>query len=139
MVFTLFGILYSIQAYNLPKATIGNPWAPIYFPLALGVIMTVSGIALIILEHSRGKTKHKAKAPKNKNHIKLIVGTIIIGIFYALIFKSLGFKISTLIFLGGILTLVNGPKALIKNVIVAALFTFVSWYTFEIIFLISLP
>ena len=32
------GISYLIQSLNLPKAFIGNPWAPIYFPLSLGAV-----------------------------------------------------------------------------------------------------
>ena len=139
IVFTLFGIIYSLQAYNLPKATIGNPWAPIYFPLGLGILMTVLGIVLTIAEYSRGEVEKKAKEPKNKNYIKLIIGTIILGIIYALIFNTVGFRISTLIFLGGILTLVNGHNAWKTNIIIAVCFTFGVWYVFEKIFMTTLP
>ncbi|TYP55417.1 hypothetical protein [Thermosediminibacter litoriperuensis] len=48
----ILGLIYSIQAYIMPKASIGNPWAPVYFPLGVGVLMMIVG-ALIIAGDAR--------------------------------------------------------------------------------------
>lgn len=141
IVATLLGLVYSLQAFGLPKASIGNPWAPIYFPMALGILMAAMGILMIMVEVLRGKTRVQAsaKAQKDKSYIILIIGTIIICVVYAAIFNMVGFIISTLLFLGGMLFLVNGPRAWMTNTIITVIFTFAVWYTFEKILMISLP
>ncbi|WP_422446319.1 tripartite tricarboxylate transporter TctB family protein [Thermoanaerobacterium sp. DL9XJH110] len=141
MVATIIGIIYSIQALSLPKATIGNPWAPVYFPLALGILMAALGVVMIAVEVLRGNTRLQAgaKAPKDKSYIILIIGTIIICVVYAAVFNIVGFIISTLFFLGGMLFLVNGSKAWLTNTVITVVFTFAVWYAFEKILMISLP
>lgn len=135
----LVGVVYFIQALQLPKATIGNPWAPIYFPAALGILMTVIGVVIVATEISKGRTADKGKDRRDRGYVKLISGTIIICIFYALIFDRIGFVVSTLLFLGGILFLVNGLRAWKMNTAITAAFTFGIWYIFEKILMISLP
>ncbi|QSQ08787.1 hypothetical protein H0A61_01132 [Koleobacter methoxysyntrophicus] len=137
----LVGVVYSIQALQLPKATIGNPWAPIYFPAALGILMTAIGIVIVAVELSKGRAadKGKGKDRGDRGYVKLILGTIIICIFYALIFDRIGFIVSTLLFLGGILFLINGLRAWKMNTAITAAFTFGIWYIFEKILMISLP
>lgn len=141
IVASLLGLVYSLQAFGLPKATIGNPWAPIYFPMALGILMAIMGILMIIVEVLKGNTKvqESKKVQKDKSYIILIIGTIIICVVYAAIFNVVGFIISTLLFLGGMLFLVNGSKAWLTNTIITAVFTFAVWYAFEKILMISLP
>jgi putative tricarboxylic transport membrane protein len=141
--FTAFflGIVYAIQAFNLPKAMIGNPWAPVYFPIGLGILMACLGLLQIVLEARKGlKNLEGVKRPKfQASSLKLIFGAAALCILYALIFEKLGFIISTLIFLGALLFLINGTRAWKLNAILTLGFTFGTWYTFVKLFQINLP
>jgi putative tricarboxylic transport membrane protein len=135
------GIVYAIQAFNLPKAMIGNPWAPVYFPIGLGILMACLGLLQIVLEARKGLTNLEGvKRPKfQASSLKLIFGAAVLCILYALIFERLGFIISTLIFLGALLFLINGPRAWKLNSILTVGFTFGAWYIFVKLFQINLP
>ena len=58
---------------------------------------------------------------------------------YAAAFNRFGFIVSTLLFLGGMLFLVNGRKAWLTNIAVSAAFTFGAWGLFEKLLMINLP
>jgi len=135
------GIVYAIQAFNLPKAMIGNPWAPVYFPVGLGILMACLGLLQIVLEARKGLTNLEGvKRPKfQASSLKLIFGAAALCILYALIFERLGFIVSTLIFLGALLFLINGTRAWKLNAILTLGFTFGAWYTFVKLFQINLP
>lgn len=65
--------------------------------------------------------------------------TVVMIIIYALIFERLGFLISTILFLGGVLFLINGVKHWLQNIIVALVFSGITWYTFSQLLDVSLP
>ncbi len=135
------GIVYTIQAFHLPKAMIGNPWAPVYFPVGLGILMAGLGLLLVVLEAKKGLTNLEGVKRPNFQaaSLKLIFGTAGLCILYALIFERLGFILATLIFLGALLFLINGPKAWKINTILTLGFTFGAWYVFVKLFQINLP
>lgn len=144
----LLGVAYSAQALKLPKAMIGNPWAPIYFPFTLGVIMTVLGAVLCIRtlrlrQHAgeeQGENKESKEKPAvDKDFPRLALGTIALCILYAAIFNRLGFIAATMVFLGAMLFLVNGRKAWFTNILVSVVFTLGTWFTFERLLMINLP
>lgn len=130
------GISYFIQSLNLPKAFIGNPWAPIYFPLSLGVFMILCSAILFFesLRHKKKSEKFSARVPWF-----LIIGTISIGSIYAVLFNRIGFIPSTIIFIGAMLFLVNGTKGWLQNIILTVCLTLSVWYCFEKVLYISMP
>jgi putative tricarboxylic transport membrane protein len=141
--FTAFfvGIVYAVQAFHLPKAMIGNPWAPVYFPIGLGVLMAALGLLLVVLEARKGlRNLEGVKRPKfQASSLKLIFGAAGLCVLYALLFERVGFIPSTLVFLGALLSLINGPKAWKINTLITLGFTFGAWYTFVKLFQINLP
>jgi len=145
----LLGMVYSLQALRLPKALIGNPWAPMYFPLGIGAVMTILG-AVLCLSSLRSARKHKtaetrkasesqAKPAVDKEFPRLALGTIGLCVLYAATFMRLGFVVSTLLFLGAMLFLVNGIRRRLTNIIVTAAFTYGIWFAFERLLMIHLP
>lgn len=135
------GVVYAIQAFNLPKAMIGNPWAPVYFPIGLGILMAALGLLQVVLEARKGLTNLEGvKRPKfQASSLKLIFGAAALCVLYAIIFERLGFIISTLVFLGSLLFLINGARAWKLNTGLTLGFTFGAWYTFVKLFQINLP
>ncbi|MFA0887967.1 MAG: tripartite tricarboxylate transporter TctB family protein [Synergistales bacterium] len=135
------GVVYAVQALHLPKAMIGNPWAPVYFPVGLGILMAALGLLLVALEARKGLTNLEGvKRPKfQAASLKLIFGAAALCILYALLFEHAGFILSTLVFLGALLFLINGPRAWKLNGALTLGFTFSAWYTFVKLFQINLP
>ncbi|HEY8541810.1 MAG TPA: tripartite tricarboxylate transporter TctB family protein [Pseudothermotoga sp.] len=135
----VFGIIYTVVTLNLPRAPVGNPMGPIYFPLAFGILTAIIG--LIIFLQAIRKTSEQAEIELKKgklNYKQLLLG-IGISLIYALLFSRLGFVPSTLIFLIVFLFILNGVKKWILNLSISVLYTFGVWYLFEKVFLISLP
>ncbi|MDF2545413.1 MAG: tripartite tricarboxylate transporter TctB family protein [Anaerosolibacter sp.] len=136
----VIGIIYSIQSYNLPRATIGSPMAPVYFPLGLGVLMAIFGIILLTQSVKRGDFKGMDNKEKGLTYTgKLIAYTCFVSIIYALIFEEAGFVISTILFLGSILFVVNGKDQWKTNTIVAVSFSLGIYIVFSKMLGIILP
>ena len=73
----VLGVLYGIQAWHLPKALIGNPWAPVYFPLGLGILMTALGALLFFLEARKGLTNLEGtKVPRFDRRSLGLIGAV---------------------------------------------------------------
>lgn len=142
LVSIVFGIVYSLQAINLPKAPIGNPMSPIYFPLGLSVLMTLFGAILFATEASKGlNSDDKSKRPKFHFHsMKLIIIVIALCLLYTEMFDYIGFVFSTIVFLMTMLTCINtGKSKVVQNGIITLCFSIGMWYIFVNIFQISLP
>lgn len=142
LVSIVFGTVYGIQAIQLPQAPIGNPMAPIYFPLGLGILMALFGAILFISEARKGlNSDDKSKRPKFHAHsMKLISIVIGLCLLYTAMFDYAGFVFSTLFFLMSMLAIINNGKSKIfQNAIITLCFSFGMWYVFVKVFQISLP
>ncbi|MBN1334186.1 MAG: tripartite tricarboxylate transporter TctB family protein [Synergistales bacterium] len=133
----IFGGIYSAQALALPKASIGNPWAPIYFPLSLGVLLVAFGILLILKSMKSKKAGRVLSFPREA--MILIAGTLVLCSVYIFLFEKIGFISSTMIFMASVLTFINEFKNWKTNLTVAVSFTLLIWYVFEKLFYINLP
>ena len=140
--FALFmGVIYLIMTFKIKPAVMGDPNSPKYFPLGLSILMILLSSVAIISGIREGRAEHEPKneQPKDKNYIKLIVVTLLLGLGYTLILYGVGFVVSTVIFLGCNLFLVNGIKSWKANLIITFVFTLGIHYLFENVFSISLP
>ena len=137
-IFAIFlGAIYSAQSLALPKASIGNPWAPIYFPVSLGVLLIAVGVMILVKALKHSKEGSRLSFPREA--LILIGGTLLICAVYAFIFERIGFIPSTMIFMGSVLTLINEFKNWKINLIVSVSFTLLIWGVFEKLFYINLP
>lgn len=142
IVVALFGLIYILAAYNLPRSTIGKPLAPSYFPFLLGGLLVALG-SLLYLRSDMSKTKEALKelkkmSEKEKANSKLISLTCAFCVIYAVIFEHLGFVISTFIFLSAMLYLTN-KKEILKNSIVCICFSIGVYILFSRFLGIILP
>lgn len=137
----ILGVSYGIQAIGLPRAPIGNPMAPIYFPLGLAGLMVFLGALLFITEARKGlNSDDKNKRPKfHFESMKLIFAVILFCLIYTVLFERLGFVLSTIIFLMSMLMVVNGAKKWVQNAVITVGFSLGAWYLFVQVFQISLP
>lgn len=144
----VFGILYTMLAYTMPRAVIGNPIAPAIFPLVLGIGLTVMGGIYFIRENKVWKEKVKKEGVKKidpatvaieKKTNKLILLTCISGVGYAMFFEHLGYVISTSLFIGIIMFAINRKKNWKLNISVAVIFSVVVYILFSYLLSIPLP
>lgn len=136
---TLIGIIYTIQAYMLPQATVGNPLGPKVMPLGLGVLMILLGIILTIQEIKKEGFIKKGSSSKKEDNVKLIVYTCGICILYALLFNRIGYVLATIIFLELVLFLFNGKEKWKSNTMIAICFSVTIYILFSKFLGITLP
>ncbi|MFC7364017.1 MULTISPECIES: tripartite tricarboxylate transporter TctB family protein [Bhargavaea] len=136
----IVGLAFLISAMNLPKASLGNPNGPLYFPLGISILLIALSIIYLIqeLRKVREANEHIRELFSGRTPV-LILSTIVLGVVYALIFEPLGFLVSTILFLGALLFVVNGPKRWVSNIIVTLAFSFMTWYAFGELLGVSLP
>ena len=134
----VFSIAYVVAAWLVPAASIGDPMAPKYFPLVVGTMGTIFSLMLLYRGAKRGHVAKAGKTP-DKGHWVLIGGLIVCCLAYAAILETAGFLVSTPLFLGAMLFLINGVRGWKVNVLTALCFSFGIWYVFDRIFQITLP
>ena len=137
------GLTYMILAFNFPDATIGRPMEPKIFPIMLGIVLTILGLALLIEE----LIKNSKNKDANKETIKLSFGnngkkiaiTIVNAIIYALLFNILGYILSTIIFLEIELLIFGGLKSWKVSTIVSVIFSIIAFLIFNTLLGLYLP
>ncbi|MBU0927392.1 MAG: tripartite tricarboxylate transporter TctB family protein [Spirochaetes bacterium] len=142
LVATLIGAAYGWSAWNLPRATFGNPTGHIVYPAILGALMTLLGLALVVkelLSKSPSKAKNSPKFGALTRHGKEIAIAIAASLCYALLFEPLGYVIATILYLGAVLFLVNGRVKVARTVIVAVAFSVGVYVLFSVLLGIQLP
>lgn len=139
----LLGVVYTAQAWVLPRATIGNPLGPILFPLILGVGITVLGALLLVQEHLRvkglpadGKASVSFTLTVFGKSIAIVTGFCVL---YVVLFERLGYVLSTFLFLGSVLFLFNGKGRWKITLIVATCFSVGVYVLFGSVLGIQLP
>ncbi len=136
----IISVIYLILTFNLPESKVGNPTAAMNYPLLIG--FSLLGLSILYLlseikDKKKAFTAFKIFADKELT-IKVIV-VLVFCLGYTLLFERIGFLISTTLFLGALLFLINGKRKWLVNVIVAVVFSFSAWYTFSELLSVSLP
>ena len=136
----LLSCLFLVGSFNLPKANLGNPNGPLYFPIGLSCLLLIFSILYLFQElKTLNKENKKITLMLAGRTPKLIGFTVLLGVGYAFIFEIIGFLFSTVLFLGTLLFVVNGKHKWKVNVIVTVCFSFLSWYAFSVLLGVSLP
>lgn len=134
------GGIYLVTALLLPNMTMGDRLGPKLFPTILGVIAILAGLILCIGDKRPGKASKKpdfAFAARKDIWIKILLCTAV-GIVYGLVIDSVGFLLSTTVFMLFITMLINKGR-IGQNVIVALSFTILSYLIFGVALKLSLP
>lgn len=136
----VLGALYGVLTWQLPRATIGSPVAPLIFPAMLAGMTLVLGIGVLAWDRKKAASGAENKRGHNDpGYWKLIVGTLVLCLIYGAVFEHLGYMVSTLAFLFALLMLVNEAKRWKSNVVIAVTFTVALWAAFVWGFQINLP
>ncbi len=139
--FTILGLTWAVAALRLPDAAFGNPAAPKIYPLIIAIGMVVLSLWLFAAEMK----KQKAGKAQKKASFKLtpegrLVAFVSIGcIIYALVFETLGYIISTTVFIEAVMLYISKGKKMLVPTIVAILFSAGVYVVFGKLLGITLP
>lgn len=142
LIVTIMGAIYLIFVLTLPKAAIGNPSEPKYFPMIIAVVLIITGVTFIIKNGANNipvaMNNFKKSYMEDKATNTTILITCVSSIIYALIFKKAGFVISTFLFLSLLLFLTRKEK-MVKNTVIAAVFSMTVYIIFSKLLGVILP
>ncbi|MGF1695481.1 tripartite tricarboxylate transporter TctB family protein [Vibrio kyushuensis] len=138
-----FGLIYGGMTYAMPRAAFGNPLDPLYFPAGVAILTLIVGVILLL----RSNMKASIQAYVNlinedetkKYDRKRILYTCIVSIGYAMIFDTLGYVISTFLFMFAMLTITGGKEVWKRSTVVALVFAVTVFFIFSTLLSISLP
>jgi len=139
----LFGLIYGLAAWNMPRAAFGNPMDPLYFPLGIAGLAVLVGVILVAKSNFNASiqaVKNLLAASKTeKNNRKRILYTCLAAVGYAILFDRLGYVLSTFFFMFAMLTITSGWRRWRRSVVVAILFSVCIYLIFSTLLNVSLP
>lgn len=136
----LISIVYLFLTYNLPQAHVGDPDAAQKYPLLIGYALLVLSVLYLISElKNEEKVREAFRIFSDKELTIKVIVVLALCLVYTFMFEPFGFLISTIIFLGALLFLINGAKKWLLNIIIALVFSFATWYAFAELLQVSLP
>lgn len=143
--FMLLSAAMLVMAKMLPKSTVMDI-GPDFMPMCIGVMTFVLAAALVLLNIKNMKiyvAQAEAEGPEKADYKRVLTSFIII-LVYVFVLKSVGFIISTLVYLPVQMFILapeerRGKKDVIQLLITDVLFTFVVFFLFRYGFKIVLP
>ena len=143
--FMLLSAAMLVMAKMLPKSTVMDI-GPDFMPMCIGVMTFVLAAALVFLNIKNMKiyvAQAEAEGPEKADYKRGLTSFIII-LVYVFVLKSVGFIISTLVYLPVQMFILapeerRGKKDVIQLLITDVLFTFVVFFLFRYGFKIVLP
>ena len=143
--FMLLSAAMLVMAKMLPKSTVMDI-GPDFMPMCIGVMTFVLAAALVFLNIKNMKiyvAQAEAEGPEKADYKRVLTSYIII-LVYVFVLKSVGFIISTLVYLPVQMFILapeerRGKKDVIQLLITDVLFTFVVFFLFRYGFKIVLP
>ena len=132
--FMIVGFIYLVSTLNLPKAKLGDPNGPMYFPMIIALLIIVASAVYFFQEWKlRKEAFREFDAVKEGKAPLYLIATIILMLIYTFLFERIGFLYATILFLSGLMFLLNGRKKWLYNMIIAVVFSFVTWYALSLI------
>jgi putative tricarboxylic transport membrane protein len=134
LVFMSVGLLFFLQSYTIASSSYGSNVGPDIFPKLLGIILILLSIRLFY-ETSKYKEQQKSGAKLDYKSFLIMLGN---ALFYAFFLETLGYVITTFIFLlVGFQVMEKG--GLLKSLIISAGFSIGVYYLFVEVLQGSLP
>ena len=143
--FMLLSAAMLVMAKMLPKSTVMDI-GPDFMPMCIGVMTFVLAADLVFLNIKNMKiyvAQAEAEGPEKADYKRVLTSFIII-LVYVFVLKSVGFIISTLVYLPVQMFILapeerRGKKNVIQLLLTDVLFTFVVFFLFRYGFKIVLP
>ena len=143
----VLGVVYLFMTLRLPDVSIGDPLGPKLFPMIVGIGALVSGVLLVAGEIRAAKGGARQRADEEtavercaRKALYTKIGlTVLAGIVYGFILDTVGYLISTFVFMVILMCLVNTIRRMVENIVISLGFSVVTYVLFATIFQVSLP
>jgi len=133
-VFLVVGMFFIVGSRSITQSSYGSKVGPNVFPFGLGLILVL--LALIVVYQARRHAgTAKEKGARDYKRFGLLLLTTIVYVF---VFESLGYVISTFLYLV-ILFQVMERKRLFVSILISAFFSCSVYYVYFIVFQGTLP
>lgn len=138
IVFILLSIYVYISSLKFPKTEI-QLTGPAFYPQIISILLIITSIAIII----RGVKKLKAEGDTLMQKIqnwKRVLMVMVATFIYVIVLRTLGFLITTFLYLTILILLMQPEKSKIKvSILISAAMTGVIYLIFSVLFSASLP
>lgn len=135
VVFALVGAVFLFESRNIATSAYGSEIGPNVFPFLLGLILILLSVKLFLDSFTSVQNNIN---DRGKLMIKRFLVILIASILYASFLETIGYLISTFIFLFlSFQTMEKGGW--IKNALIAGAFSFCVYYLFVVVLKGSLP
>ncbi|MCG8482613.1 MAG: tripartite tricarboxylate transporter TctB family protein [Clostridia bacterium] len=142
LIVVIVGGIYLVLTLQIKDAAVGIPMEPKFFPLMISALLIILGMFFLFktgLAHIKTSVENIKKALSKEPDIYKMIGiTAINCIVYGLLFKRLGYVLSTVIFLEVMLFLTRGKKW-IPNTIISVIFSVAVYFVFSKLLGVILP
>lgn len=130
--------LFFINSFTI--STAGGGSEAKYFPIFTSVGLFIFSF-LYLLEEIKKRTKDDSEIRQllKKETLKIIASIIFLSLLYIMFFEYLGFLVSTILFLGLLLFMLNGKSKWILNMSVTIISSFTLWIVFNELLNVNLP
>lgn len=135
----VLGVAYLVSTSGIPLMDAGDEVGPRAFPYLVSALVIGCGLWLLLKEFLNKQRKAFSFAFVAGRAVWLrILFTMIAGITYGLVLDWLGYLIATVIFMMFVCSMINVGKTR-QNVIIAVLFSVITFISFAIVLKLSLP
>ncbi len=134
----LFSIWYGIKAWSLPKVHFEEVIEPNVYPLVLSVLLSLLSIFLL-LRGLRSKQRHLSRWAPPIEVARQIIFLFAALAVYTLLFRTLGYLTSTILFMGGTLKFIDRRRSFLNVILISLLVSGISYGLFILIFQIPVP
>jgi len=142
----VLGVVYLFMTLRLPDVSIGDPLGPKLFPIIVGIGAMLCGVLLIAVETraakgGRQRAEEETAAERSARRALYVkIGlTILAGVVYGFMLDTVGYLISTFVFMAFLMCLVNTIRRVVENIVISLGFSVVTYVLFATIFQVSLP
>ncbi|SFG14699.1 Tripartite tricarboxylate transporter TctB family protein [Desulfotomaculum arcticum] len=146
----LLGIFVIVSGLNMPRAALHRGPGPGDFPLLMGVLLLVLGVALLVNAGRKKASKAPVEVAEAQNEVVQspdesgrpwiisVGGAVLLLVLYLLLLPLLGFVPATLIFSMAYLVLLYGQR-FIQSLAPTVCFTVLCYVLFQIVLKVPLP
>jgi putative tricarboxylic transport membrane protein len=135
VIFALIGAAFLFESRNIAKSAYGSEVGPNVFPFLLGLILILLSVKLFLESFKSVQNKNN---DREKLMVKRFLIILIASILYAAFLETIGYLISTFVFLFVSFQMME-KGGWVKNALIAGAFSFCVYYLFVVVLKGSLP
>jgi putative tricarboxylic transport membrane protein len=137
-IFLLFSVVYGISAEHLPKAHLEEVIEANVYPFVLAVLLAALSLLLLFRSFSARQESASSWLPAKEIVLQILFLFAALAA-YILLFRTLGYLSSTLLFMVGTLKFIDRKRSLLNVILLSLFISGICYGLFVILFQIPVP